>query len=338
MEKTMPDGSRLIAKFHPYAEIFPLLEGEEFDALVADIEQHGLREPIVELGDAILDGRNRYRACKEAGVPIKTIKYDGKDPLAYVLSANLHRRHLNESQRAMVALAVANMPSGYRTDLEPSANLLKVSQSDAARMVGVSTRTVTSAAVVRDRGTRELIERVKRGEVAVSLAAQVASLPKREQQRLTNGAEESLRSAVKQSRRSHREAGLAAATEKASKALGTKLYSVISADPPWRFEPRSRDTGMDRSADNHFPTMTVERICEMKVPAADDAVLFLWATVPMLPEALDVMKAWGFTYRSHCVWKKDRVGMGFWFRNIHELLLVGTALFLHQRPEHNIYR
>jgi N6-adenosine-specific RNA methylase IME4 len=224
----------------------------------------------------------------------------------------------------MVALAVANMPSGYRTDLEPSANLLKVSQSDAARMVGVSTRTVTSAAVVRDRGTRELIERVKRGEVAVSLAVQVASLPKREQQRLTNGAEESLRSAVKQSRRSHREAGLAAATEKASKALGTKLYSVISADPPWRFEPRSRDTGMDRSADNHFPTMTVERICEMKVPAADDAVLFLWATVPMLPEALDVMKAWGFTYRSHCVWKKDRVGMGFWFRNIHELLLVGT--------------
>ena len=58
--------------------------------------------------------------------------------------------------------------------------------------------------------------------------------------------------------------------------------------------------------------------------AARDAVLFLWATAPMLPQALQVVSAWGFTYRSHLIWKKDRIGTGYWFRNVHELLLVGT--------------
>ena len=58
--------------------------------------------------------------------------------------------------------------------------------------------------------------------------------------------------------------------------------------------------------------------------AADDCVLFLWATSPMLPQALEVMKAWGFAYVSGAVWVKDRIGTGYWFRNRHELLLVGT--------------
>lgn len=129
---------------------------------------------------------------------------------------------------------------------------------------------------------------------------------------------------VKKPQRDQREADLAAKTIEASRKLGKKRYGVIYADPPWRFEPYSRDTGMDRAADNHYPTMTLSDIKAMAVPAADDCVLFLWATAPMLPEALAVMAVWGFTYKSHCVWTKDRVGTGYWFRNQHELLLVGT--------------
>jgi N6-adenosine-specific RNA methylase IME4 len=133
-----------------------------------------------------------------------------------------------------------------------------------------------------------------------------------------------LRALAKRVSRGVRERALADATRAASTRIGTSLYNVIYADPPWRFEPYSRTTGMDRAADNHYPTMDLEAICAMQIPAAEDCVLFLWATVPMLPEALAVVAAWGFVYRSHFVWLKDRIGTGYWNRNQHELLLVGT--------------
>jgi hypothetical protein len=93
---------------------------------------------------------------------------------------------------------------------------------------------------------------------------------------------------IKQSRRAEREQELAAKQA----ALPTRKYGVIVADNEWRFEPRSRETGMDRAADNHYPTSALEEIKSRDVAsiAADDCVLFLWATAPMLPEALSVME------------------------------------------------
>jgi N6-adenosine-specific RNA methylase IME4 len=102
-----------------------------------------------------------------------------------------------------------------------------------------------------------------------------------------------------------------------------KCYGVIYADPPWRLENYSRDGGMDHAGENH-PTMPLEKICALQVPAADDAVLFLWAPVPMLVAALDVMQVWGFHYRSHLVWISDHAGSSSWTKNQHELLLIGT--------------
>lgn len=107
-------------------------------------------------------------------------------------------------------------------------------------------------------------------------------------------------------------------------ALPDARFGVILADPPWRFDPYSDETGMDRAAENHYPTMRTGAIAALEVPAADDCVLFLWATAPMLPAALEVMRAWGFEYKSHFVWVKDRLGTGYWTRNKHELLLIGT--------------
>ena len=130
------------------------------------------------------------------------------------------------------------------------------------------------------------------------------------------------KSFAKAERRAAREAALAARQA----ALPDKRYGVIVADPEWRWEPYSRETGMDRAADNHYPTSATDTIAARDVPsiAADDCVLFLWATVPMLPDALRVMEAWGFTDKSHAVWDKVHIGTGYWFRNRHELLLVGT--------------
>ena len=110
-------------KFHNLANLFPLIEGEEFQALVTDIKKNGLIESIKLYEGKILDGRNRYRACKEAKIKIQTEKYNGKDPTAFVLSMNLERRHLTKSQRAFVALNLRNIFEGRhggdkaRTDL-----------------------------------------------------------------------------------------------------------------------------------------------------------------------------------------------------------------------------
>jgi N6-adenosine-specific RNA methylase IME4 len=130
------------------------------------------------------------------------------------------------------------------------------------------------------------------------------------------------RTIEKRDRRARREAELG----ERQRALPDRRYGVILADPPWRFEPYSRITGVDRAADNHYPTSALEEIKALAVAsiAARDCALFLWATVPMLPQALDVMATWGFAYKSNIVWVKDRIGTGYWVRNKHELLLIGT--------------
>ena len=106
----------------------------------------------------------------------------------------------------------------------------------------------------------------------------------------------------------------------------TDVVSLILADPPWKYDFAETD---NRKIENQYPSATVEEICtHVNAPwapkLADDCVLFLWATAPKLLEALKVMGAWGFEYKTHAVWDKGKIGMGYWFRGQHELLLVGT--------------
>lgn len=175
---------------HPAAEIFPLLSGAAFDELVADIRAHGLRQPIVLLDGAILDGRNRFAACAEAGVEPRFENYTGPDPVGYVVSTNLHRRHLTESQRAMVAARIANMAPGDNQFSGGGANLpdllgktakASVPVSEAADMLNVSERSVKAARAVQREAVPELIAAVESGAVAVSTAADLARLPQAEQ-------------------------------------------------------------------------------------------------------------------------------------------------------------
>lgn len=100
-----------------------------------------------------------------------------------------------------------------------------------------------------------------------------------------------------------------------------KKYQIIYADPPWQYD-FSKDNA--DKIENHYPTMNTQDICKIEIPIEDNAVLYLWATAPKLLEALEVMKAWGFKYKTQAVWDKTWVGMGYWFRGQHEILLVGV--------------
>jgi N6-adenosine-specific RNA methylase IME4 len=316
-------------EFHPLANLFPLIEGDDFAALVADIAAHGIHQPIDLYQGKILDGRNRYRAALAAEVEIgpQHIRHFRPelygDPLAYVISQNLKRRHLNESQRAFVAAKLANLGEGRP---EKTAPIGAVSQADAADRLAVSRRSVQRAAEVQDHGVPELQRAVETGKLSVSQAAIACRLSQDRQEAIAREAEAGrlkvVRAEIKRDLRAERERELAEQVI----ALPTRRYGVIVADPEWRFEPWSRKSGLDRAADNHYPTSSTEVIAARDVPsiAAPDCVLLLWATVPMLPQALVVMGAWGFDYVSHVVWRKDRIGTGYWFRNQHELVLVGT--------------
>jgi ParB-like chromosome segregation protein Spo0J len=135
--------------YHPLADLFPLMQGREFQDLVADVRARGLLHPITTLDGKILDGRNRYRACLENGIAIETVAYTGTDPRGFVIASNLQRRHLNESQRAMVAVKLANLPEGRPSN--ETAQISAVSQRDAAKHLNVSRGSVQHAVVVRDK-------------------------------------------------------------------------------------------------------------------------------------------------------------------------------------------
>lgn len=168
-------------EFHPLAEIFPMFDDNRLAELKDDIEQHGQHTPIVIYDGKILDGRNRYNALRTLGIEPKVVEYDGKDPLSYVVSLNLHRRHLDEIARAEIVLKIANMRQGERTDLEPSRSGGKVSQEQAAKIVQVSTDTVGRLKKVREKGTTELNEAIDRRQIPLAKAAKIANLPKDEQ-------------------------------------------------------------------------------------------------------------------------------------------------------------
>lgn len=154
---------------HEYASIFPMATDDELREMANDIEKRGQLNAIITLDGKVLDGRNRLRACEMVNAVPHFVEYTGIDPLGDVLSWNLHRRQLTSSQRAIVATKLATMKQGARNDLEPYANLRNVSQEQASKSLGVSTRLVQQAKVI-ERESPELAKEVEAGRITISAA------------------------------------------------------------------------------------------------------------------------------------------------------------------------
>lgn len=177
---------------HPAAMVFPLMDGIELSSLVEDVRTHGLLDPIVLHEGMVLDGRNRLRACEMAGVAPRFVEWvsDGVTALEWVVSHNLHRRHLTTAQRA--ALALDLLPrleeearerksqaqrARHRPDevVPPEMEELGEATEKAAALVGVGRSTVaTLKAIQKNDPTGEIIDRVRAGELNVAQAARKA--------------------------------------------------------------------------------------------------------------------------------------------------------------------
>lgn len=157
-------------KIHPAAELFPPMTEAEFLGLKEDIQQHGQREDIVVWRGQLIDGRHRLRACRELGIEPEIAELmDETDPWQYVVSHNLHRRHLTTAQRAMVADKLASRKQGEKK-ADSGIPLYQPTQAEAAKLVNVSVDSVKQARKIRKTATPETVAAVERGEVSLNEA------------------------------------------------------------------------------------------------------------------------------------------------------------------------
>ena len=195
-ERTPPVG----VKWHSYAELFPWMDDAAFADLKADIAKNGVLEPIVFMGDAILDGRNRYIAARELGIEYPRVEFTGDDPLGFVLAKNLARRHLTDRQRADVAARIAKLPRGRPSSENPPID--GITASDAAKMMDVPVKAVERSKIIQEHAGPELKAAYESGEVSQSAAAEVAKLPKDEQAKVV--ADGAAKEAAKKAREERR--------------------------------------------------------------------------------------------------------------------------------------
>jgi hypothetical protein len=171
---------------HPCALIFPPMSKQDFDALAEDMRAHGLRDPITIYNSQIIDGRNRYRACSLLGISPRFEAFEGseEEALAFVISKNLARRHLNEAQRAMVAESLATMTVGDNQHKKEGVQICTPSREEAAKKLNVSPRSVATARVVKQKAEPEVVKAVEDGNLSLNAAAKIAALPKKDQARV----------------------------------------------------------------------------------------------------------------------------------------------------------
>lgn len=182
---------------HPYANVFPMMSSPEIETLAADIAANGIVNCGCLYQGKILDGRNRYAACQIAGVEMPwedadmMERPDEFDAMAYVITTNLHRRHLKQSQRAMIAAKMATLKHGQKkTDVQ-----FCTSAEDASCLLSVSKRSVDSAKHVIDNGCKQLVDAVEACEITVSMAEKLCKAcdDRREQSRLVKEGKDAIK-------------------------------------------------------------------------------------------------------------------------------------------------
>jgi N6-adenosine-specific RNA methylase IME4 len=359
-----------VTRCKPSPTARPIKEGQVL-VLMESIKSVGLRQPINvrPLGDdfEMRGGGHRHAAFVRLGfssIPAFVCDDDDLHAELAEIDENLIRNELSPAERAM---AIARRKAIYESlhpetaqgaapkpkrkgrqvgELSPKAERFTKATADAT---GTSERAVQRDASRGETLGPDVLARV----VGTSLdtGEQIDALgkltpEKREEviDRAVAGEKPNAVAAVKGEKRAAKEKALGEVT------FPTGLFNVFYCDVPSHFETYS-ENGMDRSAENHYPTMTLEELLDLPVPsiAAENSIIFYWTTVPMLIEHLYVLETWGFLtfrprgpdgklargedgklvpfnpdarYVSHCIWGKDRIGTGYWFRNKHEILLV----------------
>jgi len=301
-------------QYHPVAALFPLLEGPEFDELKADIAANGLLERIwLHPDGSIIDGRNRHRACIETATRPEFRTWDnGGSLVSFVVSMNLHRRHLTSSQLGVIALDVErelakegreNMRRGGEgSEIVPNPIIRAAEQ--AAALVGTNAHYVRDAKRLASQAP-DLLDKVRAGEQTIPQAKRELKDRKREAIREEN------RKLVEQ-------------TPPLSDWDRQPVPTIV-LDPPWDWGDEG-DCDQFGRARPTYATMSFNDILALPVGnlAQDNAHIYLWITNRSLPKGFALLEAWGFRYITALTWCKPSFGMGNYFRGQTEHVLFGV--------------
>lgn len=310
-------------------EVYGEIDPDE--AFIEDVERNGIETPLIvneheDCPNTVIGGHRRLEAAKQAGlnrVPVRWVSYP--EPMAtrrVVLNNN--QRDKTEGQKTREALVLEE------TSREIGKNHMSKGgegrqnfgdlrwDEDVGEQIGVSKETVRKGTdVFRFAYPDEYVHDDLRNPEKYDVSEEVREVARQQVELLDEG-EQSFHGAYKAIEREQTR------QEYKSRAVPEPPdgeYTVLYADPPWQYDHQKAP---NRDIENHYPTMSLDALTDLDVPAADDAVCYLWATAPKLTEALAVLDAWGFDYTTCAVWDKEKIGMGYWFRGQHELLLVGT--------------
>lgn len=324
-------------QFHSIADIFPLLEGAEFQKLVDSIAENGLLEPILLYENKILDGRNRALACEQAGVSLQTREFTGTsaEAVSYVWALNRARRHLNSSQAAIADAKRARLLDVYAP----------IRAVAAARKDQVSKLKRNDLGQVLARPDSQLIDSVgndrninktdtKRAEAAgtnrqyINIADRIIEEHPEYVAKIESG-EKTLTQVQRELKEQQRQAARAAIAEQVKHAniaslIGQNAFSAIVIDPPWDWGDEGDKDQLGRAKPT-YATIGIDEIEAMPVGqlAAKDAHIYLWITNRSLPKGFRLLDAWGFRYITALTWVKPSFGMGNYFRGQTEHILFG---------------
>ncbi len=306
---------------HKY-QVMPPLSANEYEELKADIQARGVLIPVEydETGE-ILDGHHRVQICEELGIiewpRVVRLGLSESGKLTHARQLNLARRHLDrEQKRGLIAQQLRETP--------------ELSNRQIAESLGVDHKTVSAQ-------REELISTGEIPQLDKTIGADGRERtttperpsayryidPSREGRKAVKESAKAIRTEETEQRRKERIEKIVEISAGNQPIEGIGKYPVIYCDPPWRYEYIETES---RAIENQYPTMALDEICDLPVAdiTTDDCILFLWATSPKLEESMRVLSAWGFTYRTCAVWDKEVIGMGYYFRQQHELLLVAT--------------
>ena len=293
----------------------PPLSDEEFAQLEKNILADGCRDPLVLWGQLLLDGHNRYAICTKHGLPFNTVQkeFASRDEALDWTDANqLGRRNLTPDQRSII--------QGRRYNRTKKAQGGQSGNKNAVKNEGckVIPSFPTAKALAAQYGVHRstIIRDGKRAEALERLAV---TAPEKAQAVLDG--KKRFNEVIQETR----------VVEVHEKLVNIEIpkgkHRVIYADPPWWYAtPQHSKTEQATVLKSHYPSMKIDEICALPVKqmAADNAVLFLWTTSPLLFEAGKVIDAWGFTYKASIIWDKVKHNVGHYVSVRHEFLLICT--------------